>query len=888
MRVPFILMLAATVAALCILALGHLTGASAESPDGPGPHNVGFYYDYVNTSTKEYVTPVLVYYPAYDAGENARPDPGSGPYPAVVFLPFFGGDRLACSDMTNRLASWGFIVLAVSVNWGDFPNSGGPEDIDDLLDYLEEQDGNSSSPLDGMLASPHYGISGYSSGGGLALYSGGQVDRVAAVLTFAAAVGVGTVDALVPLYDKPVQLQIGQDDADYIAGSRRAFQKFTCTRSLVEILHRGHGGPFNMGLFAAFYLYHLQGVCGMLDYVYGRNAVEGAANGQYDLYFNITSGTYFPPTVSSSAKVTDVLMDEPCELKGSIAGFFPANHEMGAFEWDFNNDGYWDASHPTIMETIREFSAPGTYEVRFSYKLGRLRYLAPRTISVRVSNVPPTAVASGDATVDQDGTATFHSYGSSDTPSDQKRLEFSWDFGDDATSEWDSSPIVAHLYTARDTFAVTLTVRDPWGGTATAGLFTEVLDVAPTVEAGANLEAVEDSPVALAAEGNDTPSDIATLWYRWDLGDGQGTDWSARPGVEHAYAAATTYVATVTVRDSARETAKDTLTVIVHNVPPTCLVDTPASRSTVPMDETVRFRGAWTDTPSDIDGIRCRWDFGDGDLTEWDRTTSATVTHRYTAPGPCTVTFSAIDSDGARADHSVDITVLNLAPVATVVRPNDWATAAEGTSMVLEGAADDTASDLQTLVVEWVVDGAVHPGPRAVVAFNTSGVHVAVLRATDQHGAVGEAWLNITVRNVAPTLTATVGPLEVLVGDRVDMAAWGDDTRGDLATLKVEWDLGDGNASSAWSLEHNFTRAGVYRVTVTVADDDNETVTMAFTMTVSERPAPPTPPSPPPPEVDGPYLELSGGMLVGIGITIALVATVVVLLVTRQRGRESG
>jgi len=293
----------------------------------------------VRTSTKVYPTPVLVYYPAYDSGQNATPDVGSGPYPAVVFLPFFGGDRHACADITNRLASWGFIVLAVTVNWNDFPNSGNADDVNDLLDYLEAQDANESSRLHGMLDAPMYGISGYSSGGGLALLSGGLVGRIAAVQTLAAAVGVSAVDTLAPYYDQPVQLQVGQEDSDYIAGSRRAYQRFTCTRSLVEILHAGHGGPFDLGLFVAFYLYHLRGVCGMVDYVYGRNAVEGAATGHYDLYFNISAGTYFPPTVSVRSGPSALLMDEEGEFEGDIAGYFPLDHDLGAFEWDFDGDG---------------------------------------------------------------------------------------------------------------------------------------------------------------------------------------------------------------------------------------------------------------------------------------------------------------------------------------------------------------------------------------------------------------------------------------------------------------------------------------------------------------------------------------------------------------------
>ena len=882
MRVTFILVLAVVLAAICVLAIDQMEWAAAESVDQPGPQNVGFYYDEVKTSTKVYPTPVLVYYPAYDSGESTQPDNGSGPYPAVVFLPFFGGDRNACADITNRLASWGFIVLAVSVNWNDFPYSGNASDVDDLLDYLEAQDANTSSRLHGMLDAPMYGISGYSSGGGLALLSGGLVGRIAAVQTLAAAVGVSAVDTLAPYYDQPVQLQVGQEDADYIAGSRRAYQKFTCARSLVEILRAGHGGPFDLGLFVAFYLYHLRGVCGMYDYVYGRNAVEGAANGRYDLYFNISATIYFPPVVSVRSGPASLLMDQEGEFEGDIAGYFPLDHDLGAFEWDFDGDGSWDSSHRTLPEARHSFTEPGTFYAQFSYKLGRLRYLATGTVTVRVENVPPVAVASGDASVRQDATASFHSYGSSDTPSDRPRLEFSWDFGDGATSERSMSPIAEHVYTARDTYTVTLTVRDPHGGTATAILSIVVVNVAPTVEAGQDWDAVEDAPVQLSAVGNDTPSDVATLWYRWDFGDGLGTDWSTSPSATHAYAAAMTYVATVTVRDSARDTESDTLTVVVRNLPPSCTIEQPASRATVPMDEPVRFVGSWSDTPSDLDALLCRWDFGDGAATEWARSSTMTVTHVYTDPGVRTVVLSTVDSDGAQADYQVVITVLNAVPVATVLRPGAQATVAEGLTLLLEGTAEDTASDSRSLVLEWVVDGRVVPGQRAIVSFNTSGAHEAVLRAADRHGAVGEARVNITVRNLPPEVMASVGPLAVLVGEWLNLTAEGDDTPSDRSSLSVEWDLGDGNVSSEWSLAHNYSRAGTYRVTVTVTDDDNETASATFTVVVSERPAPPPPP---PPTGEGERgFALSSMMLVGIGVVVAVVLVAAALLVMADRG----
>ncbi|GII99195.1 PKD domain-containing protein [Sediminihabitans luteus] len=118
---------------------------------------------------------------------------------------------------------------------------------------------------------------------------------------------------------------------------------------------------------------------------------------------------------------------------------------------------------------------------------------------------------------------------------------YAWDFGDGSGG---SGATASHTYTAAGTYTITLTVVDDDG--ATSSVSHDVSVVAPNVAPVAAFSATPDHLVVSVDASASTDPDGSGLTYAWAFGDG-----ATASGVtaSHTYAAAGTYVVTLTVKD---------------------------------------------------------------------------------------------------------------------------------------------------------------------------------------------------------------------------------------------------------------------------------------------------------------------------------------------------
>src|SRR5262249_22196494 len=151
---------------------------------------------------------------------------------------------------------------------------------------------------------------------------------------------------------------------------------------------------------------------------------------------------------------------------------------------------------------------------------------------------------------------------------------------------------------------------------------------------------------------------------------------------------------------------------------------------TVNEGTTVTFAG----TASDVDGdpLTYSWNFGDGTTG-----TGAAPTHRYTDNGTYTATLTVTDGHGGSASSSLVVTVLNVAPTATLSGP---ATGVRGQLRTFTfGATDPSAIDQAgtfTFNVNWG-DGSSQQstGPASQQlghVYTTAGTYTVQLTATDK------------------------------------------------------------------------------------------------------------------------------------------------------------
>lgn len=155
--------------------------------------------------------------------------------------------------------------------------------------------------------------------------------------------------------------------------------------------------------------------------------------------------------------------------------------------------------------------------------------------------------------------------------------------------------------------------------------------------------------------------------YAWDLGDGTT---ATTPSVAHAYGDDGVYVAklTVIVNDPGGARTRDFAEIVVTNVAPAVELTGPDA---IDEGSIVAFTGAFSD-PEWLDTHTARWDWGDPSKPE-DGTVAETHappagrgtvsgSHAWGDAGTYTITLTVRDDEGASAEATKDVTVLNVAP----------------------------------------------------------------------------------------------------------------------------------------------------------------------------------------------------------------------------------
>jgi PKD repeat protein len=190
-----------------------------------------------------------------------------------------------------------------------------------------------------------------------------------------------------------------------------------------------------------------------------------------------------------------------------------------------------------------------------------------------------------------------------------------------------------------------------WSDSRASGqdVYAGVLDVvSPTANAGSAVSVGQGAAVSF--NGSGSSDNIGIAGYAWDFGDGSGGTGAS---ASHAYPAAGTYVATLTVWDYSGNIASATRTVTVRDTQ--APVPRGGGNRTVDEGEPLLFDAS---ASTDNVGITSyMWTFGDNSTA-----TTATATHVYARPGAYAASLTVADGTGNVATSTFTVTVRTVSP----------------------------------------------------------------------------------------------------------------------------------------------------------------------------------------------------------------------------------
>ncbi len=528
----------------------------------------------------------------------------------------------------------------------------------------------------------------------------------------------------------------------------------------------------------------------------------------------------FPPVADAGP---DVRPDRSA-VRFDASGSHDPDGSIVAYEWDFGDGGAGEGPRPTHV-----YQSPGVYNVRLTVtddsETASRRSSDDLTVII---NFRPLADAGPDRLAVPGQEILFDAAGSVDP--DGALASYEWDFGDGTTG---AGRQASHAYGKPGRYMVLLTVTDDSGQDAARGFDAAavVVNSPPVAAAGPDRRVAPGEPVILDGGRSHDP-DGDPITFRWEFSD-DAVPPATTAETERTFEAPGTYVAALTVTDGKglpNSAATDAAVVKVNHPP---LAD--AGRDVHTWKRTVMLDGGGSGDP-DGDPLTHTWDFGDGAPPQ----TGVRVSHAYEKGGVYPVILTVDDNTGlknARSAASVKI-IINDPPTADA--GEDFQACAGKIAIFDGGRSSDPEGG--ALKYSWDFgDGATAEGINPTKIYDAGGVYPVTLTVTDDSGLPrGNAGVDRIMVTVSASPVARAGPDQTACAGAPVQFDGSGSTDVDGLVNKYFWDFGDGAVGGGPTPVHIFSRAGTYRVSLTVtgdsAGDCDNTDQDALTVTVHEAP----------------------------------------------------
>ncbi len=501
----------------------------------------------------------------------------------------------------------------------------------------------------------------------------------------------------------------------------------------------------------------------------------------------------YPVQVTATSNFTCGVAPLNVIFTGDAVGGQPPH----TWAWDFGDGGTDTQQNPS-----HSYLTAGTFTARATATdaLG-----VPGTASVVVKVVTPLSVTIQGlpATL---GPAPLTVNVSSAVSGGLAPYTYDWDFGDG--SQHSQSAADQHTWVTPGVYNVALAVTDSCNNTVTKTL--EINAYGPVAPAPTVNFACGYAPLNVIFNGA-TTGGVPPYTYAWSFGDG-GT--ATLPNPSHSYLAVGNYTAMVTVTDSLGHVGTGSVAVSVTAPLAVTVQGLPATSGPAPLTVNVSSTVTGGTPPYTYD-----WNFADGSPNSQ----SPADQHTWATAGTYAVTLTVGDSCGHTVTADLPINAYGeVAPVPTV----DPACGYAPLNVVFTGT---TTGGVPPYVFSWSFgDGGHDTQQNPSHSYLAVGNYTATLTVTDSLGHSGTG--TVTVKVTAPLAVAVQG-LPTTTGPAPLTVNLSSAVTGGTPPYGYNWEFADGSAASAAAaVQHTWTTAGTYNVTLTVSDSCGHSLDTTITI----------------------------------------------------------
>ena len=505
-------------------------------------------------------------------------------------------------------------------------------------------------------------------------------------------------------------------------------------------------------------------------------------------------------TVAAQPIATDFTFSPTSPTSGQDVTFTAATSggtSPYSFSWDFGDSSPAGSGNPA--HHIYTVASTTNFNVVLTVTdQNAITQTASHTVTVGPPAGFTVTVTCGSATVGKPVTCNATPNGGTGP------FTFSWSApgGSPATG---TSASFTTTYSTKGTNTVSVTATDSGGATGPGSASVTVAGQALTVTATcptSGLTAGKPFTCTVSASGGTAP-------------------YTGTGSISRTEQAKGTFTETFSVTDANSITASGTATVTVAAQPFTAdftfLPATPSSGQSV----TFTASGTGGSSPYSFS-----WDFGDSSAPG----SGSPVQHAYTVTSTTTfhVVLTATDANSATATATHDVTVTPGISGITVTVSCGSATA--GKPVTCDASATGGTG---TFTFSWSAPGgspSTGSGASFTTTYSVKGTNSVTATATDSSGATGQGSASVLVSAQSLTTTFTVSPSSPPVGSPATFTAT---VTGGTAPYSFSWNFGDSFTGTGNPVQHTYSTAGRFNVTLTVTDANQVSTTASVTVTTT-------------------------------------------------------